>query len=122
MAIKLQYTTLLAKILGVNLVAIEAKYHLDCLMRYRNKYRSARNLPGCSYLSQQDRLLQGIVFAEIVTHIEGDIEEGKYIFKLKDLHSFYESSLRDVGINKQINKTRLNESINDNFPGECQEQ
>ena len=39
MAIKLQDTALLARISGGDLVAIEAKYHLDCLTRYRNKYR-----------------------------------------------------------------------------------
>ena len=122
MAIKLEDTAVLARISGGDLVAIEAKYHLDCLTRYRNRYRSAQNLPGCSYPSEQERLLQAIVFAELVANIEGDIEEGKYIFKLKDLHSLYESSLEDVGINKQINKTRLKESIIDNFPGECQEQ
>jgi hypothetical protein len=50
MAIKLQDTALLARILGVDLVLIEAKYHLDCLIRYRNKYRSARNFPGCNHI------------------------------------------------------------------------
>jgi hypothetical protein len=87
MAIKLQDTALLARISGGDLVAIEAKYHLDCLTRYRNKYRSAQNLHGCSCLSEQDKLLQAIVFAEQVAHIEGDIEEEKYIINLKDLHS-----------------------------------
>jgi hypothetical protein len=50
MAIKFQDTALLARILGVDLVVIEAKYHLDCLMRYRNKYRSAQNLSGCNHI------------------------------------------------------------------------
>ena len=122
MAVKLQDTTLLARISGGDLVAIEAKYHLDCLTKYRNKYRSAPNMSSCSYPSEQDRLLQAIVFAKIVAHIEGEIGEGKYIFKLKDLHSLYEGSLSDVGIRKQINRTRLKESIIEGCNGECQEQ
>ena len=40
MAIEMQDAVMLSKISGGDLVAIEAKYHLNCLVSYRNKYRS----------------------------------------------------------------------------------
>ena len=40
MATEMLDTEILAKISEGNLVAIEAKYHASCLVKYRNKYRS----------------------------------------------------------------------------------
>ena len=40
MATELQETELMARIEGGDLVALEAKYHLQCLTALRNRYRS----------------------------------------------------------------------------------
>ena len=40
MALEMQDTTLTAKLSAGDVIAIEAKYHLQCLTAYRNKYRS----------------------------------------------------------------------------------
>ena len=40
MATDLEDTRLLARISGGNLVAIEAKYHYNCLSAYKSRYRS----------------------------------------------------------------------------------
>ena len=42
MATDLQDTKLLARISGGDLVAIEAKYHFNCLSAYKSKYRSTQ--------------------------------------------------------------------------------
>ena len=40
MALEMQDTVLMAKISAGDLVAIEVKYHLQCLTAYRSKYKS----------------------------------------------------------------------------------
>ena len=45
----------------------------------------------------------------------------KLLFKLSELDSMYEARLRDWGIRKQINKTRLKMSVLDHF-SDSQEQ
>ena len=42
MATELQDTKLLVRIAGGDLVAIEAKYHFNCLSTFKSKYRSAQ--------------------------------------------------------------------------------
>ncbi len=40
MALELQETDVMAKMEGGDLIALEAKYHLQCLTELRNRYRS----------------------------------------------------------------------------------
>jgi hypothetical protein len=47
MAIEMQDTSLISRISGGDLVAIEARYHRNCLTAYKNRYRSA-NRVACS--------------------------------------------------------------------------
>ena len=59
------------------LVAIEAKYHLNCLLRYRNRNRShlRAKSDSSSSLHSTDRKAKARAFAELISHIEGCLEE-----------------------------------------------
>ena len=123
MATEMQYTSLISRISGGDLVAIEAKYHRSCLTAYKNRYRSA-NRAACStsHATTEEKILQARVFAEVVSHIEDNIASGTHLFKVSELHNLYESCLREVGILKSIHKTRLKVQLLDHFQGQCQEQ
>ena len=113
MATEMQDTSLISRISGGDLVAIELKYHRSCLTAYKNRYRSA-NRAACStsHATTEEKILQARVFAELVSHIE----------EVSELHNLYESRLREVGILKSIHKTRLKVQLLDHFQGQCQEQ
>ena len=89
---------------GVDLVAIEGKYHRSCLTNYRNRYCAflrAQSVTSQSSISSKQAKARA--FAELVMYIESAIEEGTRAFKLAELHTAYESSL----INLSANRTRL---------------
>ena len=100
---------------GVDLVAIEGKYHLSCLTNYRNRYRAfLRAQPVTSQSSISSKQAKARAFAELVMYIESAIEEGTHGFKLAELHTAYESSL----INFSANRTRLKVELLEHFQ-EC---
>jgi hypothetical protein len=121
MATELQDSSLLARISGGDLIAIEAKYHYNCLSTFKNKHRSAQRAQNSS-INQEDELIQAQVFADLILYIEESIENGTFIFKLSELHSMYVNQLKQYGIEKFIHKTRLKSQILDHFWGDCQEQ
>lgn len=107
MATALQDTTLMSKLSGGDLVAIEAKYHLNCLVAYRNQYRSMQRAASSDdgTTTTDEKILQARAFADLVFHIEGMLENDTYnIFKLSELHELYINRLRELGIEKGINK------------------
>ncbi len=57
-----------------------------------------------------------------MSHIEDELENGIFIFKLSELHSLFDDNLHDFGIDKAINRTRLKIKLLDYFFGDCQEQ
>lgn len=128
MAHDMQDTKLLAHLSGGDLVAIEAKYHLECLTTYRNRYRvynCHRSSSSTSQGSTIDKVSMGKAraFVELVGHIEASVEDGTYIFNLFDLHLKYEERLNALGIDISINKTRLKERLLTHFGDmELQEQ
>lgn len=113
MATMMQDTKLLAKMSGGDLVALEAKYHLTCLTKYRNSYRSY-NRRSTQTTSEQDRV-NARAFVELVSHIENAVEDGQHIFKLSDLHLLYQQRLGELGHNITVNRTRLKVKLLDYF-------
>ena len=121
MAIAPEDTGMLARTSGGDLFAIEAKYHRRCLVNYRNAYRSAQRAKDHQDNSN-DKLLQTLIFAEVVSHIENHVTNGVFILKLSEFHTLYEYHLKDTGLKKTINKCRCQEQILDTFVEDCQEQ
>ena len=72
---------------GIDIVAIEDKYHLSCLTSYRNHYRTFLR---AQYASSQSSVCvkkaRARAFAELVMDMEGALEQGMYVFKLAELH------------------------------------
>ena len=122
MATQLQDSSLLARISGGDLIAIEAKYHFNCFSTFKNKYRAVQRAQNNLIISQAHQLIQAQVFADLISHIEESIESGTFIFKLSELHGMYLSELKELGIERSVHRTRLKLQILDHFLGECQEQ
>ena len=113
MATDLQDTALLAKISGGDLIAIEAKYHLTCLTELRNRHRSkkTRQFQESSESQNEEQKNEARAFIELTSSIENSVEDGIFNFKLVDLRKLYEKRLQDLGIRKEINKSRFKEKI-----------
>ena len=114
MALEMQDTTLMAKLSAGDVIAIEAKYHLQCLTAYRNKYRS--------FLQQHKRQpdlfkerCKARAFAELVAHVDELLDAGNFLFKCFVLHNLYEQRLKEFGVDIAINKTRLKEKLLKHF-------
>lgn len=81
MAAELNDTELIGCLSGGDCMSLEMKYHLTCLTRYRNKYRSAvRGKNSSSNLVFEKAKARA--FVELIAHIEEKIEDNIYLFKL----------------------------------------
>ncbi len=79
MARDLQDASLLAKIEGGDLIALEAKYHLSCLVKLRNRHRSyLRGIPNASSKSHEEIKMEARAFVELLTYIENSVEDGDF--------------------------------------------
>ena len=95
-AIFLCDTELLSKLAGGDLIALEAKYHSNCAVMYRNRVRSKKreqNTPS----SRNIRKYEGMSFF----HLVSDIEEYRYdkhapTFILCNLVKQYDSILNNI--------------------------
>ena len=122
MVAELQDTKLLAQIGTEDLIAKEAKYHLKCLVKLRNRYRSyQRKNQELQQATINEKMDECRVFVELTTYIEKAVESGTLLFRLADLHSLYVNRLSDLGINKTVNRTRLKGDLLNHF-SEAQEQ
>ncbi len=79
MATELQDADLLARISGGDLVAIEAKYHYNCLSAYKSKFRSMQRA-GQSASSHEVDVIKAQSFADIFTYIEESVEMGGKLY------------------------------------------
>ena len=121
MASDLQDTSLIAKLSAGNLIAIEAKYHYNCLSTFKSRHRSLTRSQQSNDNTQEKELLAR-AFAEVVSYIDNEVENDGHIFKLSQLHSLYEGHLQTLGVCKSINKTRFKRQLIDHFCSVCQEQ
>ena len=71
--------------------------------------------------NDEERMSESRVFVELASYIEKAVDSGTLLFKLSELHSLYVTLLKDLGIVKTVNKTRLKDLILNYFPG-AQEQ
>ena len=121
MATDLQDIALLTRIDGGDLTALEAKYHLSCLIALRNRHRSFLRQSESSSIDGEESKIEARAFVELITHIESSIENGTFCFKFSTLRQIYESRLHDLGITKEINKVHFKKRVLNYFPN-AQEQ
>lgn len=80
----LKQTNLLAKLAAGDMIAIEAKYHKNCLSIF---YNTAKQTTSQDLAGDKDHRLYGTAFAELVAFIEeaSSDEDKAPVFKLADL-------------------------------------
>lgn len=66
--------------------------------------------------AKQTKKTRARAFAELVTYIENEVEEGTLLFKFASLWHLYESRLADFGIRSEVNKVCFKEQILKHFP------
>ena len=89
------------------MIAIEAKYHHDCLRRLYNRGRKVVHKSN----EEDDSCLHGIPFAELVAFLEGtnSDDDSVPVFKLTDIAQTYKTRVEQLGgiVAKRIHTTRL---------------
>eukprot|EP00794_Sanderia_malayensis_P004251 gene4251-4816_t len=120
-------THILAKLSEGDMVAIEAKYHVKCLVRFYNNHR-AHARKTRSNDNNENAIMKGIALSEVVNLIQGKILIDKQtpVFYMKDLRQVYEDRLRFLGapedIIKNVNVTRLKNDLLREIPGMCEQK
>ena len=91
MATDLQDSALLKHLAGGDMIAIEAKYHKNCMTNLTNCHRaSLRQSQGCQS-GEEDEKNEARAFVELISFIESCIDDGKYVLTLTELHQLYMS-------------------------------
>ena len=105
---------LLAKLSVGDLIALEAKYHVQCLV---SLYNRARQTKGSHEQEDSGTMNQGIALAELVAYIEDAHADNEVvpIFKLADLSRMYSTRLEQLGTCR-VNSTNLKDRILAYFP------
>ncbi len=117
-ALQLQDQSLLAKLSVGDLIALEAKYHVQCLVSlYNNR---ARQTKGSDEKEDNCTTNQGIALAELVAYIEDARADNEVvpIFKLADLSRMYSTRVEQLGtcLHGRVNSTNLKDRILAYFP------
>ena len=92
------------------MIAIEAKYHHDCLHRLYNRGRKVVHKSN----DEDDSCLHGIAFAELVAFLEGtNSDDSAAVFKLTDIAQMYKTRVEQLGgiVATCIHTTRLNNRL-----------
>ena len=79
----------MARISGGDMIAIEAKYHLSCLTKLRNRHRSFQRKLKRQTMKNDDNVAEYHAFEELLQFMEDSVMEGVFLFKIMDLHSLY---------------------------------
>lgn len=117
-ALQLQDQSLLAKLSAGDLIALEAKYHIQCLVSLYNRARQSKE----SHEQEDSDATsnRAIALAELVTYIEDTRAESEIVpvFKLKDLVRMYITRVKQLGtsLNGRVNSTHLKDRILAHFP------
>ena len=118
---ELNDSRLLVSLVGGDLIVIGAKCHLKCLIELKKRYRSHVRKSNKDKQNIDENVCNSRVFVELASYVKKDVNSGKLLFKLSELHSLYESRLEDLGNAKSVNKTRLKERLLE-YLKEAQEQ
>lgn len=111
-------TELLGRLSGGDMIALDAQYHLQCLIGLYNRARSVQSTRPQD--SDQERAMSAVVFAELVLYIEEtrQDEETAPVFRLADLVHLYQSRMEQLGVqlDTRIHSTRLKQRLLSQFP------
>lgn len=123
MAVQMKDSQLIGKLAAGDMVAIEAKYHSRCMLAYKRKYKAyVKSCSETETSTNDDSPAEARTLAELISFMESSAESGILLFKLSSLHDLYVSRLRNLHVDKSVNKTRLKNRIIEHYHGEIQEQ
>lgn len=116
-ALQLQDENLLAKLSTGDLIALEAKYHVQCLVSLYNQCRRIKP----SYKDENiSSINHGLALAELVAYIEDARADNVYapVFKLSDLAKMYSTRVEQLGtqLSGRVNSYHLKNRILAHFP------
>ena len=108
---------LIAKLSVGDLIAIEAKYHVKCLVGLYNQARPFKQQPS-KPADDTSVQLDELAFAELFAYIDECLEiEEPAVLTLSDLVRFYTSKVQELGAEcGKVNATRLKERVQAAFP------
>ena len=110
-ATKLCDTVLLAKLAVLDMHALDAQYHRNCIIALYNRMRSKQS--NCQGGGTKSMSVEAVALAELVSYMEESAQNDDIVpvFKLSDLTKLYTERLRqlDVEVSSRINSTRLKE-------------
>ena len=116
----LQDEKLIAKLSAGDLVAQEAKYHLNCLNAVYNRERAFFRQQREKEQNEQERHAYSRAFAELISYITESqrTREGENFFKLADLNDLMTKTLNQLGsTTSKLHTTRFKEELLDRLPG-----
>lgn len=123
MAVQMKDSQLIGKLAAGDMVAIEAKYHSRCMLAYKRKYTAyVKSCSETETSANDDSPAEARTLAELISFMESSAESGILLFKLSSLHDLYVSRLRNLHVDKSVNKTRLKNRIIEHYHGQIQEQ
>ena len=108
---------LIAKLSTGDLIAVEAKYHVACLVKLYNRARPLKK--ECSDAIDSSSVdLEELAFAELIGYIEECLEqEAPGVLTLSELVKFYQCKLKEVGAESgKTNATGLKERVLEAVP------
>ena len=118
-ATELNDVRLMAKLAIRDMMAADAKYHLNCYVKLLNRYRSHNNRKNNKHVAQQVSA-EALAFAELVAYIEETRnDECVIVFKLSDLRKKYANRLAEMKegeVSKSIHSTTLKERLQEHIP------
>ena len=111
-------TLLLARLSMGDMVALEAKYHVKCLVALYNRARRVKT--DAQQGTDREREISGIVVTEFVMYIEETHLETSTapVFKLADLAHHYKSRMEQFGVvsDTRVNTFHLKQRLLAHFP------
>jgi len=57
--------------------------------------------------SAEEKVMKARALVELFTHVENCVEDGTFNFKFSVLHQLYENHTRDLGVEKETNRTHF---------------
>lgn len=113
-------TKLHALMEGTDLIALEGKYHVRCMVNLRNKVRSVE-MENQGQHNGGNTVCHAIAFAHVASFISDKLASGdtEYIFCMSTISKMYSAKLMELaGLDEppEVHTTRLRERVIYNFP------
>ena len=99
----LQETELMARMEGGDLIALEAKYHMQCLRTLKNRYRSfLREHEHDFGTFSEDNKFEARTLVELFSHVENCVEMGLFTSNFRTCISYMRSDYSTLAMRRRL--------------------